>query len=401
MFPAKQAGASLDGAIGFASTIYDHRYLLCNTTAPVSLTPREDLGSADDGRLAALATTVADALGIEVRGGFAITSSADAPVGDAVTAALGKALSRAAASLVSLDEEGARWAAGEVRDRHERSMSRITPPGRPEFLAQSLGARSNPAVLVWNACGMPMGLIRPWLDALSEQHFVVTWETPGLFPAADGTLPPLSAVDVKSQAVQLDDVAEHYGLDQVHVVGLCGGSALALAAAASSDCVVSLSLLHGDYELGDAAPKTAHQRGMESLLSLAGQGVAGSESVFDIMRRPQVVDAMPEDLAPFLIYPYSTPDLVARYGALNGAVMTTDFRDFCATPTRTLVVTSRGDDTAHPAGSHHIAARLPAGHLAEIGSGGHLDAFRCPAAYFEAVTDFIVSTSNATHGEEE
>ncbi|OLZ74130.1 alpha/beta hydrolase [Streptomyces sp. IMTB 2501] len=238
------------------------------------------------------------------------------------------------------------------------------------------GPENAPAVAVVSACGMPVGLVARWLGALAAEYRVVTWESRGLFAAADGTgLGDLADHTLDAQSEDVLAVLDGFGIAEAHALGLCGGAVVALAAAARSDRITSLSLWHGDYELGGEAPKTAHQRDVESLLTMVSRGRAQAAAMHRLISRPSTLETLRPDIAHYLIHPYATPELLRRYGLLNGAIMSADCRGLLDTPQPALVVTSDRDTTAHPAGSKFVAASLPRAELRTMPDGDHLTAF--------------------------
>ncbi|EWC61305.1 Beta-ketoadipate enol-lactone hydrolase [Actinokineospora spheciospongiae] len=259
------------------------------------------------------------------------------------------------------------------------------------------GPADGPPVVVVSACGMPVGLISRWLDRLSREHRVLTWDSRGLFtPEFDD-----GATGVDTQAADLLTLLDAHGMTGAHLVGLCGGAPIALAAAARTDRVGSLSLWHGDYELGEAAPKTAHQRDVQALMTMAGRSRAKAASLHGLFRRPQALATLRADIAHHLYYPYATPELLYRYGALNGAIMTTDCRPLAAAAAQpTLVVTSGADTTAHPAGSRYVAAALPNAALVEFPTGDHLSAFDAGEDLLTLATGFIADPDPRRHSDQ-
>ncbi|MFG3016312.1 alpha/beta fold hydrolase [Streptomyces cinerochromogenes] len=241
----------------------------------------------------------------------------------------------------------------------------------------SAGPADAPAVVLVTACGMPAGLAAGWMRALAGPFRVVTWESRGMFAEPGGHRPaPLAGYDVASQAGDLTAVLDALDIPGAHVMGLCGGAVVALAAAATAGPRVgSLSLWHGDYDLRDAAPRTEHQRDMQAMMAMAARSEEKATGVHRLMRRPVVLDSMRPDIAHHLIYPYATPLLLHRYGLLNGAIMSHDSRPYLSAAQPALVVTSRDDITAHPGGSQYVAARLPRARLVTRPSGDHLTAF--------------------------
>ncbi|MEV0253576.1 alpha/beta hydrolase [Streptomyces sp. NPDC050732] len=252
------------------------------------------------------------------------------------------------------------------------------------------GPRDAPAVALVSACGMPVGLAAKWLSALSAEHRVVTWESRNLFAADDGTgLGEAGGHTLDAQSADVLDVLDGFGIAHAHALGLCGGAVIALAAAARSDRITSLSLWHGDYELGGDAPKTAHQQDIEALLAMVSRGRTQAAAMHRMMSRPSTLDTLRPDIAHHLIHPYATPDLLHRYGLLNGALMTADCRGLLDAPQPTLVVTSHRDTTAHPAGSAYVARRLPRAELRTLPHGDHLTAFDAAGELVALARDFL------------
>ncbi len=280
-----------------------------------------------------------------------------------------------AARLAALSPLAFERAASSVRD--VAPVARVLHGGDGTPLrCYSCGDPRQPAVVLVSACGMPVGLIEGWMRHLAASFRVVTWESRDLFED-DG------AFDEKAHdlAVQVDDVLtvlEGFDLRDVHLMGLCGGAAIALGAATSTR-VHSLSLWHGDFELGDDAPKTPHQRDVYALLTMAGRSRRSAAGLHQLFRKPATLARMPEAEAPYLLYPYATPELLYRYGRLNGAIMGTDCRPLLTVCKPTLVVTSDDDTTAHPSGSVYAAARLEQGRLEVLAHGDHLAAFSAGA----------------------
>ncbi|MET8172230.1 alpha/beta fold hydrolase [Streptomyces clavifer] len=257
------------------------------------------------------------------------------------------------------------------------------------------GPPDAPAVAVVGACGMPVGLTVNWLAALSTRYRVVTWESRGLFATGEGAGPG-GPVDhsVEAQSEDLLAVLDGFGIARAHALGLCGGVVVALAAAARSERIDSLSLWHGDWELGDAAPKTTHQRDMESLLAMAARGPKQAAGLHRILTRPSTLDGLRPDLAHYLVHPYTTAELLYRYGQLNGTLMTTDCRKLLTARQPALVVTSDQDTTAHPAGSVHVARHLPAAELRVLPTGDHLGAFDARPHLVTLAEEFLRSVTD-------
>ena len=74
-----------------------------------------------------------------------------------------------------------------------------------------------------------------------------------------------------------------------------------VAAARRPERVSSLSLWHGDFELGGAAPKTGHQRNLQALMAMAARGPAGAANVHAVLYR-SLLSSIPPDLAHLVLY---------------------------------------------------------------------------------------------------
>ncbi|MDQ2583619.1 alpha/beta fold hydrolase [Saccharothrix yanglingensis] len=244
--------------------------------------------------------------------------------------------------------------------------------------AWSVGPVTGRPVLLVLPCGMPVRLVEGWVRALAVDRRVITWESRWLFADLD------SEVDlehgVAAQVADLAAVLDAFSVPSAHVAGMCGGALLALAAAAElPGRVDSLSLWHGDFDLGDDAPKTDHQRNLQALMGMAAQDRETAAAVHEVLLQ-NALAGVPADLAHLVLYPYASRELFFRYCRLNLVVMAQDARPYLArVDVDTLVVTSEQDRTAHPAGSLAVAERLSAARLHVEPDGDHLTLFRAPA----------------------
>ena len=137
-------------------------------------------------------------------------------------------------------------------DRFFAKTTIIASDGTPVNV-YSAGSGSETVVVV-PACGMPAALAESWMRFLARgRRVLAAWESRGLFGAAG--LDEDYAIDLAAQAGDLFTVLDHFGLADAHVVGLCGGAVIALAAAAAQpDRLCSLSLWHGAYAFASGCP---------------------------------------------------------------------------------------------------------------------------------------------------
>ena len=270
--------------------------------------------------------------------------------------------------------------------RHE-----ITTADGAVLAVYSGGVPDGPPVVLIPACGMPIELSDGWIRALARQCFVVTWETRGLFgsPIAFDTV----GHDVAAQASDAIAVMDDLALPHAHLMGLCGGAVIALAAAAATpDRFTSLSLWYGDFDMGKDVARTKHQRELVRMLAMARESRASSTMLQKLFADPSMLANVPRDVAHFVLYPYAAPEMLYRYAILNGAIMEAGSAEVLARiPHRTLVVTSSDDATAHPDGSRAVAAGLVRGALHEEAHGDHL-------TLFEAHPDLVTRAVAAIAG---
>ncbi len=275
--------------------------------------------------------------------------------------------------------------------RGRPAMTVAAAPDGSTLRCYAVGPSGGPVVVLLSACGMPVGLLRSWITGLGDRFRVLTWESRGMFPAREALDEDFDrrGYDVQSQADDLHTVLDVFGVETAHVVGLCGGAAVALAVGESAR-VRSLSLWHGDYELGPDVPKTSHQQDVQSLMLMAGRHRKRAAGLYTMLRRPATLESLRADLAHELIYPYSSAELLYRYGRLNGAIMTTDCRPLLARiDLPTLVVSSMADSTAHPEGSVFVASRIPGARLELLPRGDHLAAFDAAPELIDLARTFV------------
>jgi len=288
-------------------------------------------------------------------------------------------------------------AAANARDRAPRLVRVETRDGLT-LDAFTSGDRARPAVVLVPPCGMPVELSLRWLRALGEEHFVVTWQTRGLFSAHGPEAGMASGV--ADQADDLLAVMDALDLPACHVMGLCGGAVIVVEAAhRHPGRLGSISLWHGDYDFGAGSTKTDHQRDVQALMEMGADTLAKAAAYQKLMHRPAALAKIPERLAPLVLYPYASPVLFHHYCRLNLAIMSFDITDLLGRiPHPTLVVTSRTDTTAHPEGSHRVARELARARLVEEPSGDHLSVFDTSSRLVQLAADFVAAQYLSTPG---
>ena len=261
------------------------------------------------------------------------------------------------------------------------------------------GPPDAPGVLLSAPPGLDHRLSLPWLRALAgdrhcgDLHCVVL-ETRGTSePITDPADFDRRGSGLDSQVDDLLAVAAELADGPVHLMGLCGGVAVALAAAAARpDLVGSVSAWHADLELGPDVPKSDQQENLRAVLDVAGESRDTAAWLRGRLTSGPMT-GVPEEVGPLVVRPYATPELFYRYARLTAAGMRHDSRPAAAALAGTpcLVVTSEDDATTHPAGSRRLAELVPGARLVTSphGTGTHLDAFRASADHVAALRSFL------------
>jgi len=319
---------------------------------------------------------------------------------DFAVVALAAEIQRAQRSpeLAGLRSEDVAAAAAEARRLYEQDNAgyRVHALRRPDgtvITAVAAGPREAPCVLISAPCALGYRLSLPWLRALRSSYRCVIMQPRGTSEWIEEVEDfDRRGYDVSHQVADLLALTEELAPGPVHLMGLCGGAAVALAATAQRpDRVSSLSLWHADLELGGEAAKTDHQINLRALLDLGGE----SRETAGWLREKLTSGPMtgvPERIGPLVVRPYATSELFYRYAKLTGATMHWDSRQTAARVNRPcLIVTSQDDDTAHPAGSRRLAEIVAGARLVVAKHGTHLDAFRATAEQVSCLKSFLAS----------
>jgi 3-oxoadipate enol-lactonase len=248
-------------------------------------------------------------------------------------------------------------------------------------------------VVLIPACGMPAVLAESWVRFLAADRRVLTWESRGLFGAAEHK--DDFAFDIGSQVADLFTVMDHYGAISAHVAGLCGGAVIALAAAADRPASISsLSLWHGAYFFADGGQKTEHQQNLTGLMADAARSRSAARAVHAAFCQVMLT-ATPAEAAHLVLYPYGSPELLYRYSRLNTGLTSVDVGQYLPLVKQpALVVTSQDDETVHPAASKRVAAGLPNACLRVEAHGDHISLFSGGDKLLRMASQFIARHSD-------
>lgn len=315
---------------------------------------------------------------------------------DFAAIALGAEIQRAqrAPELAGLDVAVAAAEARRVYDEETAGYRphRVTRPDGSVITAVEAGPPDAPCVLLSPPCAMDHRLSLPWLVALRSRYRCVIVESRGgIEPAEEPAAFDRRGHDLADQADDLLAVIEALDTGPVHLMGLCGGVGAALAAAARSDRVRSVSLWHAAVDLGAEARQTEHQVNLREMLEMAGESRDSAAWLRDRLTSGPMT-GVPERVGPLVVRPYATAELFYRYARLTSASIRWDSRASAAGLTQPcLVITSADDRIAHPDGSRRLAELIPSALLVVSPHGHHLDAFRATADQVSCLTSFLTS----------
>jgi pimeloyl-ACP methyl ester carboxylesterase len=372
--------------------------LICAATVPLRTFPAHGGPDLDDEGLARC-VPVLDAIG--AAGGLATPQVVAGAPGD--VSSLDVALSR------YLDPDGDLWpaiAACPV-DRVPAVVAgqdttttparhRIAGYGTPRFTTFTRGDSDADAVVIVPPCGVPATAFHPFLIALSDRYLVLTYENPYLF-AERGTLnEPMG--DLDEDAAMVRAALDEHGIARAHLVGICGGAPVALAAA-GHPAVVSVTVCHPDLNFGAAVERSRFQKHFQGMLAEARSSGGRTAETHRLFLDPDSLFGIPERLAPFILYPYADVELFRRYATINHGFMAYDANAAASELDRPLLIlTSASDRMTHPAGARRLHELVAGSVLQERDSGSHHDVLLPTPVLFDTIRTFVGSVAAARSG---
>lgn len=239
------------------------------------------------------------------------------------------------------------------------------------------GKPSSKSVVLVSASGMPASLYETWLAFLSQEHFVVVWESRGLFCQREDQV--RCDFRVTSQVEDLFSVMDYCEIPTAHVLAFCDAASLAISAAVQRPPrISSLSLWQGTYPLGPDCPKTSYEQNYRALMAMAAESRSEAKAIHKVLCR-SVLTSGRRDLAHMTLYPYATADLLFGYASLHRSIMESDIYPLAAWVTQpTFVFTTEEDTVAHPEASRLVAGLIKSARLHVEPRGDHAGAFDGP-----------------------
>jgi pimeloyl-ACP methyl ester carboxylesterase len=274
----------------------------------------------------------------------------------------------------------------EPRERRRRVPA---AGGMPAFDAFSLGEAGGEAVVVIPPCGVPATLLRPWLAEFGADRLALTYENPYLFGGWESLPPPDG--DFAQETSYIGALLREYGVCRAHLIGICGGAPLALAAAADlGPIVASMVLCHPDLNFGPGVTRSPFQAQFQGYLSEAGYDPRRARDVLDLFLDPHMLHGVPPKLAPYVLYPYGDLELFRRYARINHGLMAYDANNAAdKADQRLLIITSGADRMTHPDAARHLHGVVAGSVLAERDTGNHHDILLPTAELFARLRSFI------------
>lgn len=300
------------------------------------------------------------------------------------------------ARLVDLDEESLKASLMNYGHHSNHLIDRLDKHHVTSFDGTginvfSYGDVKNDPVVIVLPTGLPVQIMKPWIETLAENFFVVTWETRGMSNSTAN-----NNLNIEGQLDDLEQIIEFFGLDIVHLFGVCHGANLALHACHKLEYkVVSASLWHGDFNWKDDSELTYTQQNMKRLLEMAKHtdDISGLRS---LMSNPKSLNALlenyPMKMLPMIMYPYVSDQIFSNFLKLTRDILYRDLKEITTqVKQRVLVVTSAKDNTAHPAGSVLMHDHLENSEFHDRQEGSHMSFFDAPQELDGVFSEFYES----------
>lgn len=256
----------------------------------------------------------------------------------------------------------------------------------------SHGNIDNKPVIIVLPTGLPMLIMKPWIEILANKYFVITWETRGMFESSNK-----KNLNTHAQLEDLKHIIKFFNLDKVHLFGVCHGANLALHACNEINSkIISASLWHGDFNWNDDSKLTFTQRNMKRLLEMS-DNQDDTFALRGLMSNPKSISKLSEDypikMLPHIMYPYLTNQIFSNFIELSKDILHRDLKQIVdKVNQKVLIVTSSKDDTAHPAGSILLHDHLKKSEFHDRQIGSHISFFEAPKALYSIFSNFYESS---------
>lgn len=244
----------------------------------------------------------------------------------------------------------------------------VSTPDGLSLRVRTWGDPEREVVLIVNAFGMPLELVTPLAETLSQEFRVLSWECRGL----PGPVPGGSAgFGTSAHVDDLECVLDHFSIPAARwVVGWCTGARIGLHFADKfGGRVGCLALISGAYSFSDLTP-APFQKQMDQLLA----GVLKRPDLAELLCESQTLwgtrSTSTEEKGPALAsYPFASGENLIRYARLCSQ---SDASDLALTvPHETLIVTGEDDPICPAESSQRLASTLPRARYVSLENAGH------------------------------
>ncbi|WP_312573376.1 alpha/beta hydrolase [Clostridium sp.] len=268
----------------------------------------------------------------------------------------------------------------------------VTPDNLPELQVLAKGVPGSEAIIIIPPCAVPIRVFEPMIDEFSKHYFTITFENPYLFHLWR-SLPEPSG-NISDEVDYIGAVLKEFNITHAHLVGICGGAPIALAAAEKfGDLIKSIVVCHGDLKFGSDVAQTPFKQQFASYLSGALKNEKKAIDVHTLFLDPSLLHGVSDELGPFIMYPYADFKLFMRYSKLNLALMEFDAtKTACNVNQPTLIITSCDDRMAHPEGSYRLHQIILDSELKIKESGSHHDILLENKEIYNNILEFINGT---------
>ncbi|MFD2588186.1 alpha/beta fold hydrolase [Croceitalea marina] len=277
-------------------------------------------------------------------------------------------------------------------------VSKINPIQFPSYdLAKlnvyTFGEDKNPAIIMALPCGMPLVIAQKWIEHLSNDYFVITWETRGLFADIN-----VSSFALDANVKDLIQIIDYFNPKNTHVFGMCSGAVVALKAIHQfPEKFSSASFWHGDYNWRDKDIWTKYQKDLKATLCIAKTSINEASVIRDIICAKKSRLSLPASLACTFMYPYLNGKLFYNYANLNESIQDFEINEIVKEiETPILIATSKDDSIAHPKGSTKLNEHLKNSVYYERVDGDHSSFFDAPLELIEVLKNFMNGASSKT-----
>jgi nucleoside-diphosphate-sugar epimerase/pimeloyl-ACP methyl ester carboxylesterase len=262
----------------------------------------------------------------------------------------------------------------------------------------SAGDRSKPVAVLVNAIGMPVEFWSRFAKQLSDDFFVLTWETRAC-PNVD------LSCDVKNHSFthhvhDMFAVLDRFEVDEASIVGWCSGAQIALKGASTHpERVRRVASVNGSFGGAAGVPMTVFEEKLREVMPkiakdwrmaeiyfnvVYGNRVAGGVDHADLHEKNEQASAVLTSVDPALLHltsrPFESVESLFRYSRMIAASLNEDVSQWIGhVNAPVLLYTGKRDVTAHPECTRWVAQRLRDASLMIDDDGDHFTFYEEPS----------------------